>query len=92
MPVIQGNTSGSIAVVGYKIPCTVKSMTLSNISGGSVSVGVSVMPLLESSNVFWQGSIDDGKTEVIDTVFKLGAETQIVITASGSLDYYITIE
>ena len=92
MPVIEGNTSGSIASVAYNIPSTIVSWFLSNKTGGSVTVSLIIVPDGGTPVTLWSGAIATATTEKSDIPVKLLAGYQIIITTTGSLDYYLSIE
>lgn len=92
MPVLSGNTSGSIASVAYNIPSTIVSYYLTNKTGGSITVSLVVIPNGGTPVYVWSGSIAAGVTERSDVPIKLLRAYQVLIITSGSLDYYISIE
>lgn len=92
MPVLSGNTSGSIASVAYDIPSTIVSYYLTNKTGGSISVSLAVIPNEGSPVYVWSGSIAANSTERSDVPIKLLRAYQVLIITSGSLDYYISIQ
>jgi hypothetical protein len=95
MAVLKGTISGSIKSTAYNIPCTIKSIGLFNRSAGAivVNLGVTVSGVdyyFKSSNLAAVGST--GASETILTEIKVAANWQILVVASGSCDYYITID
>lgn len=92
MPVLVGNTSGSIVSVAYNIPSTIVSYYLTNKTGGSITVSLAIIPNGATPVYAWSGSIAANATEFSDVPIKLLKGYQIVIITSGSLDYYISIE
>ena len=92
MPILQGNTSGSIIGVPYNIPSTIESFVLTNMTGGSITVAVSIIeygtnnkvsiaPLTIAANDCYTSSVP----------IKMLAGYTIYIVTSGSLDYYFSI-
>lgn len=93
MPVIQGNTSGSITTVGYNIPAVISSFLLINKSGGSITVNVFINTNGTAVNIIpFNLSIASGGSYTWSENIKLNAGAVIAIITSGSLDYYINIE
>jgi len=91
MPVLKGNTSGSIASVAYNIPSTISSYSLTNKSGGSITANLVVIPNGGTPVYVWSGSIATGASQMSDVPIKLLAGYQILIIVSGSCDYYFSI-
>ena len=93
MPVISGNTSGSIASVAYDIPSTIMSWSLTNKTGGAITANLVVTPGFGQTPVYvWSGSIAANSTQIDDKPIKLLSDYQILIIVSGSTDYYFSIE
>ena len=93
MPVIQGNTSGSIATVAYNIPCKIISGYLVNKTGGNVIVNLYVVvgggnnrSIIPLNTTLISGSMWILNEEVI-----LAKNYYLIITTNGSLDYYFSI-
>jgi hypothetical protein len=91
MPVFSGNTSGSIASIAYNIPSTIKSYSLTNRTGGSVTANLVIIPNGGSPVYVWSGSIATGESQTSDIPIKLLVGYQILIIVSGSTDYYFNI-
>lgn len=91
MPVFSGNTSGSIASIAYNIPSTIKSYSLTNKSGGSITANLVIIPNGGTPVYVWSGSIATGASQTSDVPIKLLAGYQILIVVSGSCDYYFSI-
>lgn len=93
MPVLQGNTTGSIAGVVYNIPSTIISFSLTNMTGGAISVGVYISAHAITQNVqIAPLTIAAGDTFQSSVPIKMLAGYTILLTTSGSLDYYFSIE
>jgi hypothetical protein len=95
MSVISGNISGSIKNVSYNIPCTIQSFSLWNRSGGSVVVNIGIVQLGVDRYVYSANLAAVGTTgsSVIETPnIKVPKDCQILIVASGSVDYYFSID
>lgn len=95
MPVLRGTISGSIKSTAYNIPCTIKSIGVYNRSGGAivVNLGVTVSGVdyyFKSYNLAATGAT--GSSDLTLTNIKVLANWQILVSASGSCDYYISIE
>ena len=91
MPVLKGNTSGSIASVAYNIPCTIDSYYLTNKTGGSITVNLVVIPDGDAPVYVWSGTIATGSTERSNVPIRLLSGFQVLLITSGSMDYYISI-
>lgn len=93
MPVLQGNTSGSIIGVPYNIPSEIKSFVLTNMTGGSITVSVSIIEFDTNNKVSIAPiSIAANDTYTSNVPIKMLAGYTIYIITSGSLDYYFSIE
>lgn len=95
MPVISGTTSGSIKSTALNIPCTIKSFSLYNKTGGSVSASIGVVVsgtdrYIHHSTLAAMGSTDS--SFLVETNIGVPAYAQILIVASGEVDYFITID
>jgi hypothetical protein len=91
MPIISGTTTGSIATVAYDIPCTIKSWSLSNTDGGSITVSITIVVSNGNDVVVYQGSIAHGETKSSDVPIILESGFYFIITTSASCDYYFSI-
>ncbi len=93
MPVLQGNTSGSIAGIPYNIPSKIISFTLTNMTGGSISATVAISSNSTGISVIIAPlTIAVGDTYVNDAPIVMLSGYTILLVTSGSLDYYFSIE
>ena len=92
MPVFYGNTSGSIASIAKDIPSKLLSYSLVNQTAGSITVTVTVIPNGGSPVDIWSGSIAANATQSDDKQLILLKGYQILITTTGSVDYYFSYE
>lgn len=92
MPVFYGNTSGSIASIAKDIPSKLLSYSLVNQTAGSITVTVTVIPNGGSPVDIWSGSIAANATQSDDKQVILLNGYQLLITTSGSVDYYFSYE
>lgn len=95
MPVLKGITSGSIKSTAYNIPCTIKSIGVYNrhTSAIVVNIGVSASgtdTFFKSYNLAATGT--SGSSDLTLTDIRVAANMQILVAASGSCNYYITID
>jgi len=94
MPVLKGNTSGSINLVGYNIPSTIESFSIVNKSGSSVTVTVYISDgdgndvAITALNY----SLSAGQAYVRKNPIQVLPNNYIYIVTSGSIDYYFTID
>lgn len=92
MPVLSGNTSGSITSVAYNIPSEIISYSLVNRAGGSITVNVAIVTGSGTYIYVYSGSIATNESVQSDKIIKVKAGYQILIITSGSLDYYFSIK
>lgn len=93
MPTLSGNTTGSIAGIPYNIPATISSFYLTNKTGGSITVTVSISSNDTGSNVaLFSQAIAANDTYKSDVPILLLAGFTILIVTSGSVDYFFSIE
>lgn len=93
MPTLSGNTTGSIAGIPYDIPSTISSFYLTNKTGGSITVTVSISSNDTGSNVaLFSQAIAANDTYKSDVPILLLAGFTILIVTSGSVDYFFSIE
>lgn len=92
MPVFSGNTSGSIASIAKDIPSKLLSYSLVNQTAGSITVTVTVIPNGGSPVDIWSGSIAANATQSDDKQVILLNGYRLLITTSGSVDYYFSYE
>ncbi len=92
MPVILGNTTGSIRSIALNIPSTIVSHSLTNRTGGGITVSLGVFTPIGAEIYFWSGSIAAGATQISDIHIKIMDGYQVLLIVSGSCDYYFNIE
>lgn len=92
MPVFSGNTSGSIASIARDIPSKLLSYSLVNQTAGAITVTVTIIPNGGTPVDVWSGSISANATQSDDKVIILLTGYQLLITTSGSVDYYFSYE
>ena len=93
MPTLSGNTTGSIAGIPYNIPATISSFYLTNKTGGSITVTVSISSNDTGNNVaLFSQAIAANDTYKSDVPILLLAGFTILIVTSGSVDYFFSIE
>lgn len=92
MPVLSGNTSGSIASIAYNVPSVIKSYSLTNKSGVSITASIVIIPNGGTPVYVWSGTVATNASQISDMPIKLLAGYQILIIVSGSTDYYFSIE
>lgn len=95
MPVLKGNTTGSIFLVAYNLPSTIRSYIISNKANTSVSVTVYLTDTqgvtgTAISAVSYQLAV--GQAYIRDIPIKVKPNSHIYIVASGSVDYYFSID
>jgi hypothetical protein len=93
MPVLKGNTSGSINLVGYNIPSTIESFSIVNKDELDVSVTVYVSDG-EGSDVAITAlsyNLSPGQAYIRKNPILVLPNNYIYIITSGSIDYYFTI-
>lgn len=91
--VFSGNTATSAASVVFESPVTIKSFSITNKTGGAVTINVSV--LYGSTNT-WISPLDKSVAAndfyEDDKKIVIQPGRQIYISVSGQVDYYFTIE
>ncbi len=93
MPVFKGNTTGSIMSQEFDIPAKIRYYTLTNVSGGSITVSMFIIADGSAVHQLPYGlTLDDGDMVVCDDEILLLEAFTINIITSGSLDYYFTLE
>lgn len=96
MPVLKGTISGSIKSTAYNLPCTIKSIGVWNRTGGAIVVNLGITDengvdrYFKSYNLAALSSA--GSSDLALTNIIVLANWQILVVASGSCDYYITID
>lgn len=93
MPVISGNTTGSIASVPFAIPCKIISGYLVNKSIGSAIVNVYMATGSgDRSMIPLNLTLLSGQMYIISEPIIMKAGYYLIITTNASLDYYFSIE
>lgn len=95
MPVLKGNITGSVSTIPFDLPCKVVSFFLTSKSSSTITVNMYIVAGGSGSSiaavpvnlVCISGSIYTSSDEII-----LPQGYYFIITASGSLDYYISIK
>lgn len=96
MNVLKGTISGSIKSSTYNIACTIKSIGLWNRTGGAIVVNLGIVDengvdtYFKSSNLAALAA--SGSSELTLTNIRVLANWKILIVASGSCDYVITLD
>jgi hypothetical protein len=93
MPVISGNTSGSIHQVVANIPSEIISYSLVNKSGGAITVTVYIIEtgVAQVAITPYQVSLAVGEAYVSDIKVLVPANRSINVVVSGSCDYFFSI-
>lgn len=93
MPVLSGNTSGSIHQVVANIPSEIISYSLVNKTAGAITVTIYIIEtgVAQVAITPYQVSLAAGEAYVSDTKVLVPANRSINIVTSGSLDYYISV-
>ena len=93
MPVIQGTTSGSVAGVTYNIPSKIVSYRVCNKTAGAITVTVSIVEqgVGNIRNIGYY-SLSANACDGIEVDMIMPSGWAIYIAASGSCDYWVTIE
>lgn len=93
MPVLSGNTSGSIIGIPYNIPCEVVSYSLTNQTGGAITATLSIIEYGTNNIIDWKYySLAANASESSDIKFKLLNGFTVYLVVSGSCDYVFNIE
>lgn len=98
MPLLSGNTSGSIMSTGYNIPCTIKSFSLYNKTAGSVTASLAVVVSGSERYVYQAtlaalGSADSSYYQLTDIHVPADCQILIITNAGGlGIDYTVTID
>lgn len=92
MPVFKGTTSGSITSSALNIPSTVKSYTLTNKTGGALSVTVAIVEPNVSTTYIRTESVAANSTVYGSDEIVLKSGFYILVIASGEFDYYFSIQ
>lgn len=92
MPVIEGNTSGSIASISYNIPCKIVSGFLVNKTGGSIDVNLYVVTNTGSRSVVpLNKTIISGSMYILEDEIILLSGYSLLLVVNGSCDYYFSL-
>lgn len=93
MPVVSGNTSGSISQVVANIPSEIISYTLVNKTAGAITATVYIIEtgVAQVAITPYQVSLAAGEAYVSDTKVLVPANRSIHVVVSGSCDYYFSI-
>lgn len=90
--VLQGNISGSVSTIPMTIPGTIVSARFVNKSVGTITFNVYVATGSGSREITPLNYIlISGNVYIIDTPIILKPGYYLIIAASGSMDYYISI-
>ena len=95
MPVLQGNTSGSIAGLPYGIPAKIKFFSLVNKTAGAITVTASIVEQGTNNliNITPNAvTLNANQAYISDDEITLNSGFVFYLVVSGSTDYYITIE
>lgn len=90
MPVISGNTSGSIRSVALEIPCNVKWIGLRDKGSGSnvdLAIVVSGREIYFKRVVLAANASSDTLVDI-----RVLAGSQILVVTNNEIDYYFTLE
>lgn len=96
MPVFKGNISGSIKSTAYNLPCTIKSIGVWNRSIGAIVVNLGITDengvdlYFKAYNLAAVSSANSSDLTLTD--IRVLANWRILVTASGSCDYFISID
>jgi hypothetical protein len=89
MSVFRGSGSGTITSTAYNIPATINSFSIVNTSGGNITVTVYINSIAVTGIAY---SLKSGQAYVRDSAIRMQSNDVITINASGTIDYYFTIE
>lgn len=95
MPVISGNIASTYTSTAYNIPALIKSFSLANKTGGTITVTVGIVygstfDILYNNTLAASGSADCGYVYTGREIL-LPALNRLFIAVSGSCDFYFTI-
>lgn len=90
----KGNTTGSIALVALNIPSRIVSFSLSNKTGGAITITVYISDGVGTDIAITplSYSLEANEQYLEDAPIEVSANNSIYIVSSGSVDYYFTIE
>lgn len=92
---VKGNTSGSISSIPINLPCLIRSIILTNKSAAAITVNCSIVSNatgVSLSIIPKDNSIAIGGQFVSSTIIEMPAGLNLIISTSGSLDYYISLK
>lgn len=92
MSVFRGTVTGSISGMPYNIASTIKSWYLTNNTGGSITVNVSLVNNLtgEATKIFNRDiAANESVSDEVEIIMPYG--WTLYIATSGSLDYWFSI-
>lgn len=93
MPVLQGTTSGSIIGVAYNVPSTIKSISLTNNTGGAATVTAYIIEEGTNNKIkILNLSIAANETYLTDVPIKVASGFTFYLVTNVSLDYYVSIK
>jgi hypothetical protein len=94
MPVLKGNTNSNLALTGFNIPSTIKSVILSNRESFPIYLTLYVQETGESDIAITAVGyrLLSGQAYIRDIPILVRAENNIYIETTGSVDYYISVE
>jgi len=93
MPNFFGNTSTAAQSTAYNIPSMLISFSVVNKTGGAVTINVGILFGSTYDIIPMNKSLAAGEAYIYSgEPIKIPKNHQISLTASGSVDYYFTIE
>lgn len=93
MPVFSGITSSSATEVAVNIPSGLLSFTITNSSGGNVSLNLYIGVASEYVRILPKDMLlNNGDLITNDTPIKVLANKNIFLTSTGNVEYYFSIE
>lgn len=92
MPVISGQTSGSIAGTVYNIPSKIVSYRLCNVSASTITVNVGIIEDATGTlrNIGFH-TLNKDHCDGLDVDIIMPSGFTIYISASGTCDYWVTV-
>ena len=93
MPVFSGQSSGTMTSTAYTVPYKLNSFTIVNKTGGDITVNVGI--LFGSSFDFLPYNLVLNAGDMVDAHDmnrRIEAGHQIYLTATGTVDYYFSLE
>jgi len=92
MPVFKGTTSGSITSSALNQPSVIKSYTLTNKTGGALTVQVAIVEPTVSTTYIRTESVAANSTIYGSDEIVLKTGFYILVIAGGEFDYYFSIQ